>query len=47
MAAWNYVIRALNYRALVNRNTNPNVSRLMKADQRAISRLYKAEKMKM
>jgi len=47
MAAWNYVIKALNYRALVNRNTNPKVSRLMKADQRAISRLYKAEKMKM
>lgn len=47
MAAWNYVIKALNYRALINRNTNPGVSRLMKADQRAISRLYKAEKKKM
>ena len=47
MAAWNYVIKALNYRALVNRNTNRQVSRLMKADQRAISRLYKAEKKKM
>ena len=47
MAAWNYVIKALNYRALVNRNTNPGVSRLMKADQRAISRLYKLEKKKM
>ena len=46
MAAWNYVIKALNYRALVNRNTNPKVSRIMKADQRAISRLYKAEKAK-
>ena len=44
MAAWNYVIKALNYRALVNRNTNKQVSRLMKADQRAISRLYKQEK---
>lgn len=47
MAAWNYVIKALNYRALVNRNTNPQVSRLMKADQRAISKLYKLEKKKM
>jgi hypothetical protein len=47
MAAWNYVIKALNYRALVNRNTNKQVSRLMKADQRAISRLYKEEKKKM
>lgn len=44
MAAWNYVIRALNYRALVNRNTNPKVSRIMKADQRAISKLYKQAK---
>jgi len=47
MAAYNYVIRALNYRALVNRNTNKQVSRLMKADQRAISKLYKEEKKKM
>ena len=47
MAAWNYVIKALNYRALVNRNTNRQVSRLMKADQREISRLYKEEKKKM
>jgi len=46
MAAWNYVIKALNYRALVNRNTNRQVARLMKADQRAISRLYKLEKKK-
>lgn len=47
MAAWNYVIKALNYRALVNRNTNPGVARLMKADQRAISKQYKEEKNKM
>ena len=47
MAAWNYVIKALNYRALVNRNTNKQVSRLMKADQRAFSRLYQQEKKKM
>jgi hypothetical protein len=44
MAAWNYAIRALNYRALINRNTNPNVSRIMKSDQRAISKLYKKAK---
>jgi len=47
MPAWNYVIKALNYRALVNRNTNRQVARLMKADQREISRLYKLEKKKM
>jgi len=47
MAAWNYVIKALNYRALVNRNTNRQAARLMKADQRAISRLYKEEKKNM
>jgi len=47
MAAWNYVIKALNYRALVNSNTNRKASRIMKADQRAISRLYKSEKKKM
>jgi len=47
MASWNYVIKALNYRALVNRNTNRQAARLMKADQRAISQLYKAEKKKM
>jgi len=46
MAAWNYVIKALNYRALVNRNTNRKASRIMKADQRAISKLYKSEKKK-
>ena len=47
MPAWNYVIKALNYRALVNRNTNRKASHIMKADQRAISRLYKLEKKKM
>lgn len=44
MATWNYVIRALNARYILNRNTNPKVARIMKTDQRAISKLYKKEK---
>jgi hypothetical protein len=41
MATYTYVIRALNARYVLNRNTNPKVARIMKADQRAISALYK------
>ena len=41
MATYNYVIRALNARYILNRNTNRKVARIMKADQRAISALYK------
>jgi hypothetical protein len=41
MAAWNYVIKALNARYIVNRNTNRKVARIMKADQRDISKEYK------
>lgn len=44
MAAWNYVIKALNARYIVNRNTNPKVARIMKADQRTISKEYKQAK---
>ena len=41
MATYNYVIRALNARYILNRNTNPKAARLFKADQRTISALYK------
>ena len=44
MAAWNYVIKALNARYIVNRNTNRKVAQIMKADQRAISKEYKLVK---
>ena len=40
MATYNYVIKALNARYIVNRNTNPKVARIFKADQRAISLVY-------
>jgi hypothetical protein len=44
MASYNYVIKALNARYIVNRNTNPKVARIFKADQRAISSKYKKMK---
>jgi hypothetical protein len=44
MATYNYVIRALNARYILNRNTNPKAARLFKADQRAISALYRKVK---
>lgn len=44
MATYNYVIRALNARYILNRNTNPKTARIFKQDQRAISKLYKQAK---
>jgi hypothetical protein len=44
LATWNYVIRALNARYILNRNTNPKIARIMKADQRIISKEYKQVK---
>ena len=41
MATYNYVIKALNARYIVNKNTNPKVARIFKADQRTISAEYK------
>jgi hypothetical protein len=41
MATYNYIIKALNARYIVNKNTNPKVSRIFKADQRIISAEYK------
>jgi hypothetical protein len=46
MATYNYVIRALNARYILSRNTNPKVARIFKQDQRAISKEYKNKKMK-
>jgi hypothetical protein len=44
MATYNYVIKALNARYILNRNTNPKVARIFKADQKAISAEYKKMK---
>lgn len=41
MATYNYVIRALNARYILNRNTNPKAAKIFKADQRVISAIYK------
>ena len=41
MATMNYVIRALNARYILNRNTNPKVARIFRADQRMISAMYR------
>jgi hypothetical protein len=46
MATYNYVIRALNARYVLSRNTNPKVARIFKQDQRVISKEYKQKKMK-
>ena len=41
MATYTYLIRALNARAILNKNTNPKVAKLFKNDQKMISKLYK------
>jgi hypothetical protein len=41
MATYTYLIRALNARAILTKNTNPNVSKIFKSDQRMISKMYK------
>lgn len=46
MATYNYVIRALNARYILNRNSNPKVAKIFKQDQRAISKAYKNVKSK-
>jgi hypothetical protein len=46
MATYNYVIRALNARYILSRNTNPKVARIFKEDQLTISKEYKQMKMK-
>jgi hypothetical protein len=47
MATYNYVIRALNARYILNRNTNRKAAMIMKADQRAISAMYRKVKKQM
>ena len=41
MATYTYLIRALNARAILTKNTNPKVAKLFKNDQKMISKLYK------
>lgn len=42
--AMNYVIRALNARYILNRNTNPKVANIMKADRNMVSKMLKKYK---
>ena len=44
MATYNYVIRALNARYILNRNTNRKTASIFKKDQRMISKMYKQVK---
>ena len=46
MATYNYVIKALNARYILNKNNNPKVAKIFKSDQKTISKLYKTIKMK-
>jgi hypothetical protein len=41
MATYTYLIRALNARAILTKNTNPKVAKIFKNDQRMISKMYK------
>jgi hypothetical protein len=41
MATYNYVIRALNARYILNKNTSPKTAKIFKADQKHISKIYK------
>ena len=41
MATYTYLIRALNARAILTKNTNPKVAKIFKADQKMISKMYK------
>ena len=46
MQTYTYLIRALNARYILNRNSNPKVARLFKIDQKMISKIYKKSKSK-
>ena len=46
MATYNYVIKALNARYILNRNSNPKVAKIFKSDQKTISKIYKDLKQK-
>ena len=41
MATYNYVIRALNARYILNKNTSPKTAKIFKLDQKYISKIYK------
>ena len=41
MQTYTYLIRALNARYILTKNTNPKVSRIFKSDQKMISKMYK------
>ena len=41
MATYTYLIRALNARYILTKNTNPKVSKIFKSDQKMISKMYK------
>ena len=41
IATYTYLIRALNARAILTKNTNPKVSKIFKSDQKMISKIYK------
>lgn len=47
IASYNYVIRALNARYILNRNTNPKVAQIFKTDQKMVSKMYKNVKQTM
>jgi len=40
MITYNYLIKALNARYILNRNTNPKIAKIFKADQNIISKKY-------
>ena len=42
---YNYIIKALNARYILNKNTNPKIAQIFKADQKTISLLYKKLKL--
>ena len=44
MATYNYVIKALNARYILNKNSHPKVANIFKSDQKKISKLYKSVK---
>jgi hypothetical protein len=46
MATYNYIIKALNARYILNRNSNPKVAKIFKNDQKTISKIYKDLKQK-
>jgi len=44
VATYNYIIKALNARYILARNTNPRIASIFKADQKMVSKIYKSIK---